>query len=332
MNRENEKNIDYLILNENEKFPSLRFMNILDIFPCVLILNSAYLLINGIVTLIPNSVISSGIGLLTYIIMLYIAQKWIGKIKSNMQMDFKLENREISACFLLILLINGICLMALAYINRESLYCVMGIISLTLYVGFAVSLEKLFDDGECSIKYQLLKPFFDVGFNVHPYKFFLISLVAIFFIVYEYIIVILVLIVSLVFIAIVEYGKRRINNFFERIVNDFSSKKILVLQLGAENAAFKIVKKKLSECSEIVSGDEVNGNIYDMIIVLNTLRNERYKIVEKYLNKVSLCKDGIVIDPFFCGIYNLRFWSSWLGVPVSLRKKNTIKTYVDLIK
>lgn len=338
MKEKTEKNITQLILYEREFFPSLRFMSVLDIFPCVLILSSLYLLINGILIIVEaNAVISSSVILFSYVTMLFFASRRIGEIKSDRKAEFVLKSNEISAIFLLVLLLSTICLITLSCFMRESVYLSMAIISLTLYVGFAVSLEKLVDgDDESSIHYQLKKPFIDIGLNFKENKktIFLAVLCTIIYIILYYAFLIIAAIAFILFIIVMVSARRRIKKFSENIIREFYSKKILILQIGPSNAITKIADEIFKKYCTVQYNSvvDLNKERYDVIIVFNTSKKHDEHITGVGLNNAILSNEGVIIDPFRRKTAKRSFWTAWFGFPVSSKRWRTMEAYMDLFK
>lgn len=323
-------NIKHLTLYKNEQFPSLKFMNMLDIFPSVFIPSSLYLLINGIVTVLPlDAATNAAVMLFTYMLMMSIASKFVKKIAIGKGDCFVLRSEEIAAVFLLVLLANAVCLAVLSFFLREIVYLALAIVSISLYVGFAVSLEKVFEhDEKKPFLNQLKKPFYDTKLNIKGWRNILIGVLCLIgFVLLNYAVVLLALIAALAFIVIIEKSKRKMKKLGENILSESQGKAVLLLQFGPSNATINAARKQLNEfCDNVTS---LNEQDFDLVVVFNTLHKQREAILEESLRQVNLKEGGSVIDPFYAKKKRNGFIAAWIGMPISTRRWNSIGEYLQ---
>lgn len=332
-----EKNIDYISYYEDNRFPSVEFMNMIEIFPQMIGITAFYLLINLVISEIFGNIISLCFSVFSYIAMLFFSQLFIKRVKNNFQSEFILNEKIISAVFLFALIVNSICLFILCITCEEpsqrEMYGKMAINSLTLYIGFTVSLEKLFANEQNSIISQILQPFTDISIVLGKYPIvFIVVQVFIILVTNHYIVLFIELFIAALFIITIIYGNKRIELYASTVVNKYHYKRILFLQLGPANASCKVMKRELSKhIIEIKNYENLSDINYDVVIVLNTLKDNRQESVKKFFNMIALNENGIILDPFICSVKKMSFWAAWLGLPISIKRENSQENYVKLI-
>lgn len=332
-----EKNIDYISYYEDNRFPSVEFMNMIEIFPQMIGITAFYLLINLVISEIFGNIISLCFPMFSYIAMLFYSKLFIKSVKNNFQSEFKLSEKVVSAVFLFALIVNSICLFMFCITCEEpsqsKLYSEMAINSLMLYIGFAVSLEKLFANEENSIISQILQPFTDISIVFGNYsRGFIIAIVCIVLVTNYHTALLLMLFTSILLMITIKCGNKRTKSYASIIINKYHSKRILFLQLGPANASCKVMKRELAEyIIEIKNYENLSDINYDVVIVLNTLKDNRQESIKEFFNMLALNENGIVLDPFICGMKKINFLVAWLGFPISTKKENSQENYVKLI-
>lgn len=332
-NTENNKNFNILKVYRNEKFPSNKFMNIMDVGSRALIIFYIYPLVSWVLSqIITQDIILNIIVLVTNIIMLLCASKAIQKNKKNSTNEFVLGKKEISAVFNLTLLFNTVCFSALGFIEDETIYFSMASLQLILYVGFTISLEELFDDNNKFLN-LLCQPFLDLGITKKDWwKLLIVIVLTVVYLRFLPYSIAAFLFMLALFIIMISYSKKKAKYYAEEIkrTNDISN--TLIIHIGAENAVTKAIINEFVEIKEI-NVQQLNSYAYDSVMFLSTTKNN--DMIEQcinYIPKTTLTDDIIIFDPFVNKKGKRSFILSWLCLRPCLIKWQSIDEYKNVLK
>ena len=277
-----------------------------------------------------------------YSLLLIISSISVYRIKLKIQRkrheDFLLEPSQIAALFALTFLINAIYFFALYIFEQDSSMLIMTITNITLYMGFAVSLEELFniksiwDIGKC-----FLSPFARSGFTKSDWwKFGLtIILIVLFaFISVSNTLVFVLLIAGFLafFIVLSKIRKRALRLFCESITPILKDESVLVWQRGNINIVSKAIKHILLDLNipfePLHSENDVSTQEYNTIIILNSMnsKNDDLTYIE-HLNK-WITKETAIIDPFISKQMKKKNICTWLSIPNTHPQFLTLNKYL----
>ncbi len=338
MSRKNDKKVEIIKVYENVTSPSTKFMSILDIIPLSLITCTIYPLVYEIISPFNlHDAITNTIMLFVYILMLWCASMFMNRMRKKRKGkdEFNLEKSEIAAVFNLMLLLNFICLLVLGFSKKDATYLTMATLSITLYVGFTISLGELFDKNrQNNLFIQLLTPFFDLGITKRDlWKLFITIGFAIVYMFLQYVVLCIVVISAIIFIILMVCGKRNAQSFGNEIAEAIDDEKILIVHLGAENSVTKTILKTIEKQYKVKDVTEQNFEQckYDIIIVLNTLyRKDLYKLWLSNI-EIILNHNGSIIDPFIDKKAKRRFLLSWFCIRPTLNRKMSAEEYMTIL-
>lgn len=215
----------------------------------------------------------------------------------------------------------------------------MEIISLTLYVGFVVSLEDLFNKKDYSkVCIAFLKPFVKLGI---PKKYIIGGLLVIIALAFAGVLVWAwfgMMIVVFGFLGMIGFIDRHrktcLNKFGLQIQKITKESDVLIFQLGADYIVKKHIGEFLKE-SEIEITEEREDFIFthkfDTIIVLNSIHKEDKFLYELEKIKAILKDSGTIIDPFVTNNKKRNFLASWFGIPNAYSNEFILDEYFQML-
>ena len=213
-------------------------------------------------------------------------------------------------------------------------------LTLTLYVGFTISLSDLFDNQQCpSLWHGLAMPFrrTRISFSVAVAS--LVFLIAVLaenlwsFLIFIYWIIILIFLV--VMVLLIKNNARRLPIWANDLAIFLKDKKTLIYQFGTDSA----MKHKLEAALEKMGIKIVNINIgdlstptYDTVIILNSLiKSEQTLSLIKDLDSV-LNDESVIVDPFITRRKRRCKLAAALGFPYSTITGVSLKEYLTIIE
>lgn len=322
---------------ENEGFPSNRFMNIMDIIPAALTIFVLYPLAYELLSIIKlHNALVNIFMLFVYIIMLLLASKSIQKRKNNKSHsnDFELNGEEISAVFNLILLLHTLCFSVLGVFKGDTSYLTMASLSITLYVGFTVSIEELFS-GKSNFCRLLLKPFSTLRITKRDWwKIAIIIFLTIAYTLFIPYILILVVFSLIIFVIMISCGKKKAQSYVKEIMEANDMKDILIVHIGAENAMTKTIMRTFTKTDKTneITEQQLKQHTYDTIIVLNTITKRKFLTQCKHKLQINFKEKTYVFDPFINKKAKRSVFSSWFCLHPSSKKWCSIKEYIKIFE
>lgn len=327
------------------KIKTQKMLNITDLYPCLMIYWIAYNILNTYIPKYFTEIVSAMLSVVMYSLLLIISSISVYRIKLKIQRkrheDFLLEPSQIAALFALTFLINAIYFFALYIFEQDSSMLIMTITNITLYIGFAVSLEELFniksiwDIGKC-----FLSPFTRSGFTKSDWwKFGLIIILIVlsaFISVYNTLVFVLLVAGFLAFfIVLSKIRKRALRLFCENITPILKDESVLVWQKGNINIVSKAIKHILLDLNipfePLYSENDVSTQEYNTIIILNSMNNKNDDMTHiEYLNKWSM-KETVIIDPFMSKQMKKKNICSWLSIPNTKPLQFTLNHYLTAL-
>ena len=338
MSPKTDKKVEIIKVYENVKSPSTKFMSILEIIPLSLITCTIYPLAYEIISLFNlHNAITNTIMLFVYILMLWCASIFINSMRKKRKGkdEFNLEKSEIAAVFNLMLLLNFICLLVIGFSKKDATYLTMATLSITLYVGFTISLEEVFDnDVKSKIFLQLLCPFSDLCIGMRDWwKVFIVISFAVIYMYHPVIVLVLIVVVTAVFVLAIFYGKNNARNFGEQIIKMIHGDKITIVHIGAENAVTKAFLKTIAKDCEISEIQEkcFQQSDHHVLIIVNTINNKELYLPWLKNIENGLSKNCIIIDPFISKKNKRSMLSSWFFLKPSFKKWTVMQDYINSI-
>lgn len=314
---------------ESGKNSTAKFLNIGEVSWRLFIPSGLYTVLSVIITTVLaeyiSNTLSAFLALVAYILLLFTVSWLVLTYRSNCsEGNFKLEKEHITAIFDVVLLINAAYLLLSGLSGDSNIAYNMCLINLTLYIGFAVSLDDLFDAKNfIGILRCFYSPFSKIKLNKKMWL--IIGSVALSIVLFQklctyttalIIISIIFIIILLSLISLDKFRKERLSNFSSELVTLFQKNKVLLLQIGTDYVVIKSIKNALDTQTEINEISQISVDKYNMIIVLNTLRKKEDYIC--YLNQITevIEPDGVIIDPFITRKQKRSFLASWFGIPL----------------
>lgn len=324
------------------KIKTQKILNITDLYPCLMIYWIAYNILNTYIPKYFTEIVSAMLSVVMYSLLLIISSISVYRIKLKIQRkrhkDFLLEPSQIAALFALTFLINAIYFFALYIFEQDSSMLIMTITNITLYMGFAVSLEELFniksiwDIGKC-----FLSPFARSGFTKSDWwKFGLtIILIVLFAFISVYNTLVFVLLIAgflAFFIVLSKIRKRALRLFCESITPILKDESVLVWQRGNINIVSKAIKHILLDLNipfePLHSENDVSTQEYNTIIILNSMNSKNDDLIYiEHLNK-WITKETAIIDPFISKQMKKKNICTWLSIPNTHPQFLTLNKYL----
>ena len=329
---------------ENGKNNTAKFLNIGEIFWRLSIPGCLYTAFSVTVTNLLaeciSNVWSTLLMLVAYVVLLFAVAWLVLAYKNNCSEEsFKLEKEHITAIFDMVLLINAVYLLFSGLLKDSNIAYNMCLTNLTLYIGFAVSLDDLFDAKNfMGILRCFYSPFSKIKLNKKIWL--IIGTVALSMVLFQklcayttalIVICIILIIILLSLISLDKFRKERLSSFSSELVTLFQKNKVLLLQIGTDYVVIKSIKKALDTQTAINEISRINIDKYNMVVVLNTLRKKEDYIC--YLNQISevIEPDGVIIDPFITRQQKRSFLASWFGIPLFNYKIKATQDYSKII-
>lgn len=239
----------------------------------------------------------------------------------------------------MVLLINAAYLLLSGLLKDSNIAYNMCLTNLTLYIGFAVSLDDLFDAKNfMGILSCFSSPFSKIKINKRIWL--IIGTVAFSIVLFQilcayiipliiFYVILIILLLSLILLN--KIRKEKLKKFSNELVNSFEDNNVLILQIGTDYIVVKSIEKTLGAQTAINEISQINIDKYNTVVVLNTLRKkEDYSC---YLNQVSdiIEPDGVIIDPYITKQQKRCFLASWLGIPISkMGTEHSIEEYLQM--
>ncbi len=213
-------------------------------------------------------------------------------------------------------------------------------LTITLYVGFTISLSDLFDNQQCpSLWHGLAMPFrrTRISFSVAVAS--LVFLIAVLaenlwsFLIFIYWIIIMIFLV--VMVLLIKNNARRLPIWANDLAIFLKDKKTLIYQFGTDSA----MKHKLEAALEKMGIKIVNINIgdlstptYDTVIILNSLiKSEQTLSLIKDLDSI-LNDESVIVDPFITRRKRRCKLAAALGFPYSTITGVSLKEHLTIIE
>ena len=287
-----------------------------------------------------SNVWSTLLMLVAYVVLLFAVAWLVLAYKNNCSEGiFKLEKEHITAIFDMVLLINVAYLLLSGFSRGSNIAYNMCLTNLTLYIGFAVSLDDLFDaKNYMDILRSFYSPFSKIKLNKKTWL--IIGTVAVTIVLFQilcaYIIplVIFYVILTILLLSLILLDKTRkekLKKFNYELVNLFGDNNVLILQIGTDYVVIKSIEKAIGTQIAIKEISQSSIDKYNTVVVLNTLKKKEDYIC--YLNQINdiVEPDGVIIDPFITKHQKRSFLASWFGFPVSkVVKGRSVKEYLQI--
>ena len=342
MREESITKIDLLSFEkERGKNNTAKFSNIGEVSWRLFIPSCLYTALSVIITTVLaeyiSNVLSAFLTLAAYIVLLFSVSWLVLTYRNNCsEENFKLEKEHITAIFDIILLINAAYLLLSGLLIDSNIAYNMCLTNLTLYIGFAVSLDDLFDAKNfIGILCCFCSPFSKIKLNKKIWL--IIGSVAFYIVLIQilcayiipliiFCVILIILLLSLIFFN--KIRKEKLKKFSHELVNLFEDNNVLILQIGADYVVIKSIEKALNTQMVISEISRINIDKYNTVVVLNTLRKKEHYV--DYLNQISdiIERDGVIIDPFITKQQRRSFLSAWFGIPISLTMWNSADEYI----
>ncbi len=345
MREESIMKIDLLSFEkESGKNNTTRFLNIGEVFWRLSIPSCLYTAFSVTVTNLLaeciSNVWSTLLMLAAYVALLFAVAWLVLAYKNNCsEGNFNLEKEHISAIFDMVLLINAAYLLLSGLLKGSNIAYNMCLTNLTLYIGFAVSLDDLFDAKNImGILRCFYSPFSKIKLNKKLWL--IIGMVAFTIVLFQilcayiiplviFYVILMVLLLSLILLD--KNRKEKLEKFNNELVNLFENNNVLILQIGSDYVVIKSIKKTLGTQTSINEISKSSIDKYNTVIVLNTLKKKEDYIC--YLNQINdiVEPDGVIIDPFITKQQRRSFLASWFGIPVSnVVTRHKVKEYLQI--
>lgn len=315
--------------DENE----IKFWNGVDVFMRVFIPIMLYSTVNIITELVFHDKWSRFVPLLTYIFLLFSISFFIMRYKNKGNQKIKLLEIEMIEIIKLALAVNGIYFFCSGIRDDAQDAFYLAATNFSLYLGFTISLEQL-------LKVKTWKDIVRCFLEVLPKKNFtlvMLSLCSVFGVLgicskktFVFVLMIIVCIFSIILLlALYAWRRREIELMCEKLVNEYSKKRILILHAGGNFAILKKIKEIIISLKDIDSLKE-NINQYDVVVVLDTFYGEDKKKVVLDSIKMSLKKNGLIIAPFIGKNKKRSIFRAWVGAPKHDTKFKSIEEFVKI--
>lgn len=249
--------------------------------------------------------------------------------------EVNLSGKEISTIFTLCIAMNVVYLISLCVKDVSS--AMILVINLTLYVGFAVSLEDAFNiKRKREILFCFFKPLADFGIQKNDWLKVAIAVVLLSimpWIDFRILVLIFIVLFCTIFIAasvLQQIRKRSVSIFCKEIIKFSGNKHVLLLRFGPSNAGIKRIIETFDSLEE-KSEKYICRKKYDALVILNTLTKIENSI--PYIE--NMCKqlkpDGKIIDPFISKNNKRCFLFYWFGIPTSFFEHKKQKKYLNIL-
>lgn len=263
-----------------------------------------------------------------------------GYIKCYSKKESKLKIEQIMAIIDMTLLIHATYFLVAGILKDSSISFGMALTNITLYIGFAVSLEDLLDIK--SLKDFLCcfyKPFSNIKLSKKWWLtisiFFILIVLFLILCLYKFtLIIVCVLLIVLLLSSIVlsTVRKNRLKKFADYLAAIFPENNVLILQIGADYVVIKSLIKIWVQ--QYLVDDVYDPHIekYDMIVILNSLSNKSDYICYFEQIKDKVKRDAIIIDPFLNKRGKKKKIAAYLGIPVSTNSKYSTEEYFEILQ
>lgn len=213
-------------------------------------------------------------------------------------------------------------------------------LTLTLYAGFTVSLDELFDNGKTStLRHRLTKPFRRTKLSASNVIFIaLIVILSVLPNLYECALF-AYLVIILIFLGVMKLlwkvRKKQLHLWGNNIAVVLHDKKTLIYQLGTDSAVKHELKRILMNMGvEIVNIDahDLSSSQYDIVVILNSLiKSKQVLLGIKELDSVINDK-SIIIDPFITKRKHRCILAAGFGLPNTTITGISLGDYISIIE
>lgn len=333
--KRNAYTTDFIAVNTKDDSIINKLANTGDLFSFFIIFPFVYTLFTIIINeKIADSLLNTVANLILNIFMLLFPSFVVLSYKKKNK-EVNLSGKEISTIFTLSIAMNVVYL--ISYCVKDISSAMILVINLTLYTGFAVSLEDAFSiKRKREFLFCFFKPLFDFGIRINDWWKVAIAVVLLSVIPWiDFRILVLIFIVLIFTILVVasvlqKIRKRSVSIFCNEIIKFSENKHVLLLRFGPSNAGIKRIIETFDSLEE-KSVKHICRKKYDALVILNTLT----KIEDSIPYIENMCKqlkpDGKIIDPFISKNNKRCFLFYWFGIPASFFEHKKQKKYLNIL-
>ena len=213
-------------------------------------------------------------------------------------------------------------------------------LTLTLYAGFTVSLDELFDKKKCpTLWYRLTKPFRRTKISVSA----IIAVVAVVvisvlpnlckYVLFVYLVLMLVFLGGMKLLW--EIRRRQLLIWGNNIALLLNDKKTLIYQLGTDSVVKLELEKTLTNMGvEIVNANTSDCSIshYDTVVILNSLIKREQALPGINALDSVLNDESIIVDPFITKRKHRCKLAAAFGLPNSTITGLSLKEYLAIVE
>lgn len=296
-----------------------------------------------------NNTLGNAISIVAYLLLLSILYIIVARFKKhgfrkNFMNFFKNnENTEIETIFNIGLLLNSLFLILLSIFESEEIYSAVGLVSFSLYLGFATSISDILEQ-KSLVKFLLcfFNPLKKIGLNKHNfYRIFYVIIPIVLlasntykWLIYKWLIGTLIGI-CIAFIVLCRLCQSSQSSYIKSILFDVSDKNVLIMQIGENLALQGMVESMIKNLNlelDIKETENLLSNLYDTIIILSPgiKKQELLRYMPFIKNKIN--DNGCIIDPLMKNGKRRPFVLGFLGITFFKTTRYSIYDYINLFE